>query len=205
MSYAEINLVLKHSRTKSTARAVMLVIAHRINHDGVCWPNMARLAQDAGISERSAIRAVRELVNLGEIRIAQGGRSKDAQGNWHNRTNRYIFTLKPSRGGDKSAQRGVTLCPIGGDTVSGEYKENIKRELGCQPVTPAFDPYMPVMKGEMYWDPNDQKWLHKNSVNPAPVTVQQLADGGYDVSTLNSKAISDWRAWQEFNQIKNRH
>lgn len=74
--------VWERSRSKPTARLVLLAIADHANGDGVdAFPSMAQLMSKTGLSERAVQKAIGELVDLGELHVsAGGGRGK---------TNRY--------------------------------------------------------------------------------------------------------------------
>ncbi len=55
-------------RTKSAgARVALLVLAHRANTKGECWPSLKRLADEMGMEVRGARRAVAELEAAGLV------------------------------------------------------------------------------------------------------------------------------------------
>ncbi len=68
--------VFERSRSRGTARVVMLALADHADEDLVAYPSLTRLAQYANVDRRSAIRAVNRLVELGElVRIGTGRRA----------------------------------------------------------------------------------------------------------------------------------
>lgn len=74
--------VWEHSRSKLSARLVLLAIADHANGDGLdAYPSTVQLMRKTGLSERAVQKAVAELVELGELHVSAGG----GRGN----TNRY--------------------------------------------------------------------------------------------------------------------
>ena len=56
------------SGVRPTARHVLMVLAHRANHDtGKCHPGLARLVRDTGLSRRAVQSAIIDLVKAGHI------------------------------------------------------------------------------------------------------------------------------------------
>jgi hypothetical protein len=62
------SLVLHHSKSKGTAKLVLLGIA---NHegDGGAWPAVATLMRYANMDRRSVQRAIQKLVEMGELQV----------------------------------------------------------------------------------------------------------------------------------------
>jgi biotin operon repressor len=52
-------------------KMVLLVLANKANFSGECWPSMATLAREAGISRRHVIRCLKKLRELGLIDVQQ--------------------------------------------------------------------------------------------------------------------------------------
>lgn len=142
VSFDYSRLVRDHSRTRGPARAVMFVLASRANAEGVCWPGENRLAREAGVSKRTVIRVLPQLVAAGEVVIEHRPR-RDPAGIGARSTNRYRITLKPSAGksklspdsasdlvpdgpqaGDNQTPTVVTITPRGGDRLSPKSSEN---------------------------------------------------------------------------------
>lgn len=167
MSIRSSSLVWDHSRAKGTALLVLLVIA---DHDGEggAWPSIGTIARAARVSESTARRAIRELEQLGELRVELRG------GGTHStpdrvRPNRYVITIPPpeqpypSSGStppspppyspaalglepvDNSAAKPVDNTPVTGDTpVMGDRGTPCTGDRGT-PVTavtpePSLEP-----------------------------------------------------------------
>ena len=71
MSIEALSMVLNHSQARGAAKIVLLGIANHLGpdaHEGA-WPSQDRLAAYANISDRGVRKAVRTLVELGELRV----------------------------------------------------------------------------------------------------------------------------------------
>ena len=68
MSIEAMSLVLHHSKSKGTAKLVLLGIA---NHegDGGAWPSVATLMRYANMDRRNVQRAIQKLVEMGELQV----------------------------------------------------------------------------------------------------------------------------------------
>ncbi len=79
--------VWERSRSKGTARLVLLALAERANRAGECYPGVDDLARRARVDRRNVQKAIRQLVELGELSVdRQGGRLP-------NRSRRYQTNL----------------------------------------------------------------------------------------------------------------
>lgn len=91
MSVEAIALALHHSKAQGTALTILIGIANHAG-DGGAWPSIATLAKYGRCTDRSVQRAIKHLVDLGEITcdVQAGGpaRMRDAH-----RPNRYEVTL----------------------------------------------------------------------------------------------------------------
>ena len=68
MSVQALSWVLEQSPARGTDRLVLLSLANHAHPDGShAWPAVATIAREAGVSERSAQRALRSLEELGAI------------------------------------------------------------------------------------------------------------------------------------------
>lgn len=120
MSVESISKVLAHSKAEKTDRLVLLVIANH-DGDGGSWPSVATLARGANTSERSVQRAIKSLVELGEIVVHRndGGTHKTRA---DRRPNRYEITIDTAPDETQSdTPNGVTPLsprqPERGDTT----------------------------------------------------------------------------------------
>lgn len=77
MSFRTVEAVLERSRSRGSARMVLVVIAECANHDGSeAWPAVETIAHRAGISRASVFRQIKALTELGELEVeSKGGRS----------------------------------------------------------------------------------------------------------------------------------
>lgn len=95
-----------------------------------CRPSIAAIAEKAGVSERTAQRAVRELEQLGLVRVMSGG-------------GRHLvntYQLPVDKSGEKvshSRVKGVTVTPESGfesEVLRGRPVENGRGQLPKQPL-----------------------------------------------------------------------
>ncbi len=70
--------VWKFSKTKSTARLVLLAIADHANHSGICWPSVRRIGQYCNTDRRAVQRAIKTLVDMGELERVEMGHGRSA-------------------------------------------------------------------------------------------------------------------------------
>ena len=75
MSNLCLSAVLEHSQSKGVARLVLIVLADMASDEGEAWPGCAKVARRARISRQNVCRAVKELVDLGELEVIAGGAS----------------------------------------------------------------------------------------------------------------------------------
>lgn len=78
MSIQAVAWVLEHSKSKGTARLVLIALANRVGReDGECWPSMRTVASDAGVASPSTVKdAVERLEALGEVIILEKGNAR---------------------------------------------------------------------------------------------------------------------------------
>lgn len=73
MSVQAISWVMDHSRSRLGARLVLLSVANHAHADGTgAYPSKATIAREAGLSPRQVQRLIRELEDLGEVRVLRG-------------------------------------------------------------------------------------------------------------------------------------
>jgi helix-turn-helix protein len=86
VSFKTVETVLEHSKSRGSARMVLVVIAECANHEGSdAWPAVETIAHRAGISRASVYRQLKTLAELGELEV-------DSKGGKHG-CNRYRVTL----------------------------------------------------------------------------------------------------------------
>ena len=89
MSYEAVAAALHHSQASTSARLVLLAIAHFEGDQGA-WPSQTTLATMTGLSVRSIRRAIHELAELHELDVVADG----GQGYGARKSNRY-FVIVP--------------------------------------------------------------------------------------------------------------
>lgn len=125
MSIEHLAIVLNHSRSKGTARIVLMGLA---NHASVvnnrCWPSVSRLRiYTGGMDRTSILRALDNLENLGEImRIRHGAPAPDSAPNLpkRNRNNLYEILLRCPDYCDGTPQHRDRRRPLVPDEMMGD-------------------------------------------------------------------------------------
>ena len=71
MSIEALSMVLNHSQARGAAKIVLLGIANHLGPDADegAWPSQDRLASYANVTDRGVRKAIRNLVELGELRV----------------------------------------------------------------------------------------------------------------------------------------
>lgn len=62
-----------------TRKLVLIKLADNANDNGICWPSYDHIAEQCEISRRTAIRQVKELVDMGLIKVTY---REGEKGNW---------------------------------------------------------------------------------------------------------------------------
>lgn len=76
MRAAGFSRVLRESTSRCGARTVLMLLAHRAQASGVCWPKQQRIADETALSERQVRRALAWLEENGEIEVRQAKRGR---------------------------------------------------------------------------------------------------------------------------------
>ena len=73
MSMASVAQVRSSSKSRGSARTLLLVIASHVNPDtGWAWPSLDTLARETALTRRHVIRLVAHLEALGELQVRRG-------------------------------------------------------------------------------------------------------------------------------------
>jgi hypothetical protein len=127
VSFKHLHLVVEYSTTKGPDRAIMLVLAHRANEAGECWPGLDKLAKDAGLSRSTVIRRLPVIVSAGELVIQRQSHTVQTRGG-RQAANLYRVTCHEAEGGStqtppadtkgvaESFEGGSRVTPKGGST-----------------------------------------------------------------------------------------
>lgn len=67
MSFAAFRWAVKQE-CPHLSKLVLLILADHANADNQCWPSMATICKETGLSRSTAIRAINKLCKLGLIR-----------------------------------------------------------------------------------------------------------------------------------------
>jgi hypothetical protein len=149
MSFVLTERVMRYSRTMGSARAILLVLACRANDNGECWPSLDRIAEDAGLAQRTVCRMLKIIHALGELRIERSNKAVRTRGG-KQAVNRYWITLESPKGSDSVSppserlgsdsvsSRGLTACPKGSDGVSEESSLNHQYEPSIRETPPKL-------------------------------------------------------------------
>ena len=127
-------IALHHSRSKGTAKVVLLGIANH-DGDGGAYPTVATLAKYANVSRANVQKALTKLESLGEIRRdVQAGGSHDAAE--YLRPNLYRFLLECPADCDRS--RGHRAARSSSHTADTTQRDD-DSHTAPQPRDPASD------------------------------------------------------------------
>ncbi len=134
MSGLVMGLILKHSRSKGTSRLVAVVIGDCCRDDGTgAWPAIHTIAARAGTSQRTAQRSIRDLVQLGELAVAENAGSK--------RSNLYTIRIDQLLANPPSELKRMAVANRRGDKSTGEsqLRPATQREGGCHDASAEGD------------------------------------------------------------------
>lgn len=76
MSIQAVAWVLQNSKAELADRLVLIAIANHCDAHWCCYPSVDMIAAEAKVSRATVFRSVKELVRLGELEVAPGGRGK---------------------------------------------------------------------------------------------------------------------------------
>ena len=97
MSIEAVAAALHHSKASTSARLVLVTIAHFEGEQGA-WPSQTTISKMTGLSERSVRRAIAELAALFELDVIPD----DGAGHGARKTNRYFVILECPEGCDNT-------------------------------------------------------------------------------------------------------
>ena len=76
------NWALAQKTGSSSAKSVLLILANRANHEGVCWPGIDGIAEQTELSRRAVIAQIRRLIDAKLISVKhRGGTGEGRQSN----------------------------------------------------------------------------------------------------------------------------
>lgn len=171
MSVESLGIVLHHSRAAGTAKVLLIGIANH-DGDGGSWPSIATLAKYARITERNVQKALRDLVDLGEIEvIAQAGGNHQTEARY--RPNRYVIKVSCPSTCDRSASHRCEGDEYVEPKLRGVADDTPDDLAGVSNVTP--------LRGVV----SDASGVSQTTPEPSlePTTPQPPASGGRTSST----------------------
>jgi hypothetical protein len=126
MSISTVAQVRTSSKSKGSARTLLLVIASHVNPDtGWAWPSLDTLAQETGLKRRRTIDLIHILERLGELEVRRG------QGRGH--VNFYRVTVSTEK--VQSPPRKGAIPPA--EKVQSSARKGARsRHEKVQPVAP---------------------------------------------------------------------
>jgi hypothetical protein len=144
MSILCISRVLNQSRATNAARLVLIVVADFADDQGYAYPSVETLARKALITERTAQRAIAELIEIGELRVDRQAGMRGCNLYQVLFPDHRPATTPPTpqpasdQGGDKNDRgdnlSGVTISTGGGDNFDVRGRQI--RQEGVTKTTP---------------------------------------------------------------------
>lgn len=160
MSVESSTLAWMHSRSKGTARLVLLAIADH-DGDGGAWPSIETLMRRAGNIDRRAVqRAIVNLESLGEIRrVIQAGGTPEMDNT--RRPNRYEFLITCPDYCDRTKRHKDIRKPLISFENDGAVEEpprgrGTARGAVEEPPKPSFNPINRLNKESLVLNREDK-------------------------------------------------
>lgn len=172
MGYKFVDWAWEQETQTPSEKLVLLALARRSNDSGFCWPSVARIALDTGVSERSVQRAIK---TLNEREVIGVRTRKNNQ-----RTTSSMYVL----GGDKTTPSGATKChprgrqndTPGGDKMTPELQRRTTKRNYKTAVSPDGPTATNLWRPEMNTSEQVLRNLkRKNADVQRPVTANVLA------------------------------
>jgi DNA-binding transcriptional MocR family regulator len=112
-----------------SAKVIFAVILGRIGHNGHAWPGIRRIANDAGVNVKTAMRAVHELSDAGLLQI-------------ENRGNGLSFSYRLT-----VPETGALPKLVRKRSQNGNIIRKIKKQTKKAPAKILFDPEAVIFSG----------------------------------------------------------
>lgn len=107
MSYEAVAAALHHSQASTSAKLVLIAIAHYEGDNGA-WPSQNTLSKMTGLAPRSIRRAIAELRELHELDVIPD----NGQGYGSRKSNRYFVILDCPEGCDRSLNHKIAAAEV---------------------------------------------------------------------------------------------
>jgi hypothetical protein len=204
MGYKAVQRVMQHSRSKGSARLVLMVIAtHADDKSLQCFPGRDLLCRESAMEERNLTYAIKKLESLGELRVNRG--------NGNGNQSHYQLTFEqskrvqdlvtdgqkdepekganfgeaaPESAGEKGARFGKKRAQKGAKTGKGRTKKGAKfGDKGCKISSKRVQDL--VTKGARFGDTCKEE--PSLTINEPSVTVMDGANAPMEIS--KSRAV----------------
>lgn len=119
MGFVEMGIVLNHVELQPAQKMILMALADRADAEGVCWPSIGEIAHRTCQSERTVLRHIAALKDLGLL-TSQQRRYRTAKGDTRQDSNVYHLNLT-----------GM----LAGNFDSHPKREKTSSGPGCQSVT----------------------------------------------------------------------
>lgn len=81
MSFKVMSWASEQVTGKTLSKFILMMLADRSNDEGVCWPSVERLARETEMSERSVVRHIASLEELGLLTVLRRNKGKEKKSN----------------------------------------------------------------------------------------------------------------------------
>jgi hypothetical protein len=193
MSNQAIDWALKQN-IKGSRKAVLFALANRANSNGICWPGLSTLAQEAGYSRSTVIEATKALEKLGLIRKAF---TYDTFGKRSGIKYKLNIGLSPETLSSNSLpSKAERLSPISPSTRSNNQTQTLIKEPSVKPKYIKS----PLPEG---FSLNQEllDWGKENGCSQD--TLQQHFNYFENIALAKNYKYADWNAAFKFAVIKN--
>ena len=181
MSIAAYEAVWERSKSKGSQRLVMLSLAEHADETGSCWPSIKRISERTNVSKRQVIRALSELVGMGEISHIPG----DGRGNYSKYEILIMSVKDDTMSPIEEAIKG-DICDIKGDTMS-ERVTNATTKGDTMSYRTVIEPSQNLKEPSKGKPPTPKA---KRKKRKTPALTFEIPD------TLNTPAFS--AAWNDY-------
>jgi len=188
MSIRIMSWVWEHGPKKSTDRYVLLALADNADDNGKCWPSISHLSKKCSLSERTVIRAIKNLIKEGYLEKTRQQYT----------SNKYRILVS-----DNMAQTKVTESHKRGDRESLKPSKETSKEpeysLPEELNTPEF---------EAVWN----EWIAyrkeiKKKMTTRTINMQFKKLSGYPVGTaiamIEQSIANGWQGIFELKEKRN--
>lgn len=209
MSVAVSSWVWEHSQARGNARLVLLAIADCADDTGAnAYPSLNTIADKAKVSRRTAIRAIEELVGMGELERHHGA-GRRGQGGVSNGyrvtmvavgTSDTVTPLEPEKGCQDGTSDTLALVPSEREVVSTTTRSGVtggtrtvlnrpNTETRRKPATPVPDDF--TVTDRM------REWAAAEGIQPWAIDAEteQFIDWHRAKDSRNRDWTATWRTW----------